>query len=221
MIVDRKWFKLWKDWKIDLTYRKCGYFDPHPEIHISMFGLHAVFVMPWTNDKWGDECDPPTYGVQVHDNTFWLMLGGKGNMNGGSKWWTWDIPFFTKIHVKHLVETKDGKMINSDLLGQKNPYISYYDDERVNKHYTKYIDSYDGSEIDCVYWKESREWRPKWLTWTSWFADKREYIEVDFKQEVGRRKGSWKGGVMGCSYDLLPGETPEECIRRMEKEKDF
>ena len=47
------------------------------------------------------------------------------------------------------------------------------------------------------------------------------YIEIEFDGEVGKDKGSWKGGCIGCSYNLLPGETPEECIKRMEKERSF
>ena len=40
-------------------------------------------------------------------------------------------------------------------------------------------------------------------------------------KEVGKKKGSWKGGCIGCSYDSKPGETPEECLKRMEKERKF
>ena len=44
---------------------------------------------------------------------------------------------------------------------------------------------------------------------------------IDETEEVGKKKGSWKGGCIGCSYDLKPGETPEECLKRMEKEREF
>ena len=44
------------------------------------------------------------------------------------------------------------------------------------------------------------------------------YIAIEFDDEVGKDKRSWKGGCLSCSYNLLPNETPEECIRRMEKE---
>ena len=47
------------------------------------------------------------------------------------------------------------------------------------------------------------------------------YIAIEFDDEVGKDKRSWKGGCLSCSYDLLPNETPEECIRRMEKERSF
>jgi hypothetical protein len=44
---------------------------------------------------------------------------------------------------------------------------------------------------------------------------------VVFSAEVGERSGSWKGGCIGCGYDLLPDELPEECLRRMERDRKF
>ena len=54
-----------------------------------------------------------------------------------------------------------------------------------------------------------------------WFKIVKRYIEIEFDGEVGKGKGSWKGGCIGCSYELLPNETSEECIRRMENERSF
>lgn len=68
---------------------------------------------------------------------------------------------------------------------------------------------------------ERREWRQRWLFWCPWFAKVRKSIDVDFDDEVGERTGSWKGGVLGCGYDLKPNETPEECLRRMQDERRF
>jgi hypothetical protein len=45
--------------------------------------------------------------------------------------------------------------------------------------------------------------------------------EDDRVDEVGEEAGSWKGGVLGCGYTLLPNETPLQCLRRMEKERKF
>lgn len=46
-------------------------------------------------------------------------------------------------------------------------------------------------------------------------------IDVQFSDEVGERSGSWKGGCLGCGYDMLPGEEPLDTLRRMEKEREF
>lgn len=57
--------------------------------------------------------------------------------------------------------------------------------------------------------------------WTKLFALTRKTIDINFSREVGKRKGSWKCGTIGCSYTLLKGETPLECIKRMEQERTF
>ena len=224
MIVDKPLFKLWRSWTFNITYDVCDYFSPYPEINISIFGFHFCFVLPFRNN-WTDECDPPRYGIAVHSDTFWIYLGGKGNMGGGTKWWTWSIPFFTKIHVRHDVECNvDGeiKMIPyKNLESHGKDYIPLKENKLVNVHTYNYTDAYDGEIIPCKYWVEEREWRPKWLTWIGLFKDVKKYIEIEFDKEVGKKKGSWKGGCIGCSYDLKPGETPEECLKRMEKERKF
>lgn len=69
--------------------------------------------------------------------------------------------------------------------------------------------------IRCV---ERMIWGWKWFPWKRFV---RTSIDVKFNNEVGEKSGSWKGGCIGCSYDMLPNETPEQCLRRMEKEREF
>lgn len=64
------------------------------------------------------------------------------------------------------------------------------------------------------------------LTWRAlkpfgWPRRVRESIDVKFDDEVGERSGSWKGGCIGCGYDLRAGETMLDCLRRMERERKF
>lgn len=68
---------------------------------------------------------------------------------------------------------------------------------------------------------EEREWRPKWLMWTSLFAHTSRTIGIRFNDEVGERTGSWKGGTTGCSYEMKDGELPLQALRRMESERKF
>ena len=68
---------------------------------------------------------------------------------------------------------------------------------------------------------EQREWRRRRLMWTTLFNQVRTSISVEFDDEVGERTGSWKGGTLGCGWDLKPNESPLECLRRMEKERKF
>lgn len=46
-------------------------------------------------------------------------------------------------------------------------------------------------------------------------------IGVTFADEVGERAGSWKGGCIGCSYDMKPGEIARTTLNRMQNERRF
>jgi hypothetical protein len=61
-------------------------------------------------------------------------------------------------------------------------------------------------------------WPFRWLRWP---RKVRTAIRVNFNREIGEQAGSWKGGCTGCGYDLMAGETPEQCLRRMERERVF
>ena len=64
------------------------------------------------------------------------------------------------------------------------------------------------------------EWRARW--WP--VIHKRKVstsINVTFDEEVGEGTGSWKGGCVGCGYEMNEAETPKECLRRMERERKF
>jgi len=225
------WYVGWHDWKFDISYEECGYDSANAELNISILGWHSVFELPWESKRFphGD-CDAPKWGIAIHNATFWLYKGGDGNWGGGSKWWTWDIPFWTKIHVRHDVmcnlgdeDDKDLRLVPADSLERHKDgkYIPLEENELIYKYHYDYTDKYDGEVIPCTFWVEEREWRPKWLTWTGRWKDVNRYIEIKFDKEVGRRKGSWKGGCVGCSYNLEEDETPMECIKRMEREREF
>jgi hypothetical protein len=65
---------------------------------------------------------------------------------------------------------------------------------------------------------ERRTWRLRRLRF---IRKSRTSIDVSFSEEMGEGRGSWKGGTLGCGYDLKPNETPRECLKRMERERRF
>lgn len=219
----REWYVGWHDWKFEISYEECGYEDGNGELHISLLGWHSVFKTPWRSKRFPNgDCDAPTWGIMIHDNALWLHYGGNGNLNGGGRYKAWDLPFFSLERVRHQVECGDDKFVDYNKLQKLNDkYIPLKDNESVHKYHYDYVDNYDGSIVPCTYWVEEREWRRKWLKWCNPLKIVKRYIEIVFDGEVGKDKGEWKGGCIGCSYNLLSGETPEECIKRMEKERSF
>ncbi|MEM6668533.1 MAG: hypothetical protein AAF661_04885 [Pseudomonadota bacterium] len=65
---------------------------------------------------------------------------------------------------------------------------------------------------------ERMTWRRRWLPW---LKKSRTSINVNFDGEVGERVHDWKGGTTGCAYDMRPGETAEDSLRRMERDRTF
>lgn len=214
-----KWMSLYFANRFDISYEVCGYFDNRPRINIALGFFSLSIILPFIN-KWTDECDPPKYGIAIHNNSFWIYRGGKGNMNGGNKWWTWYLPFFTHEWVRTSVLLKDGSWEHETPTKRESFFEDHWKEKQQSWEYD-YTDKYDGEIIPTKIYVEEREWRRKWLHWIKAFGFVRRTIDVHFSKECGKRKGSWKGGTLGCGYDLLPDEHPLDCLKRMEKEREF
>lgn len=86
------------------------------------------------------------------------------------------------------------------------------------KHHYLYVTCHGINQSCMAYIRvEEREWIHKPTGHRKIVKD----IGVDFQQELGTEAGSWKGGVVGCSYEMFPDETPVQTLRRMEKERTF
>lgn len=126
--------------------------------------------------------------------------------------WTWD-------HCKTEVLREDGTW---------GPFIGSWektskpDGRRIEEAtYTYVLKSGEVQFRLAKFYTERRTWRWKCLKHLPSPKLVRTSIDIEFDGEVGERTGSWKGGTVGCGYDLLPGETPLQCLRRMEKERVF
>ena len=208
--------------RFNISFEICGYFDNRPRINISLFFFSLTLIFPFENN-WTDECDPPTWGVAYHDETLWFYLGGKGNMNGGNKLLAFYSPFSLDwVRTSYL--KKDNTWENEYKGNRKD----YYDKEKWKDvlfeetyPYVYTLKNGQVQEREATIRVDEREWRMRWFKWLSFTKKVIKTIDVEFNDEVGERSGSWKGGTIGCSYEMLPNETPYECLKRMEKERKF
>lgn len=80
------------------------------------------------------------------------------------------------------------------------------------------FEDYDGERIVATCKIEERQWKRgvRWFKWLSllWPDKVRRSLDLRFSSEVGRRKGSWKGGTIGHGIDMLPSELHEAAFRR-------
>ena len=213
----------------EVTFDECGYSSGNRRICLGFAKRCAIIKLPWISKKLPDgDCDPPTWGVQFHDDIFRICYGGYGDGNGGSRSKSWFVPFISLNIYRHDIEIKDDdgtiKMVPEKSLESidENGYKVYsWDNPKIHKQTANFVDKYDNTTVKATYYVEEREWRRKWLTWTKLGNVVSKVIDVSFSDEVGARKGSYKGGTMGCSYEMKPGETALECLMRMENEREF
>lgn len=210
--IDFKWGYFAPRWGFSLLLHRGGYFDQRYAIHFH-FIWGAIHIYLPLKTRIPESCNTPKYGIEIHNSTFWIHLGGKMNDSEqcDSKWITCYLPFFSWVHDWHRLQLPDGTWI---------PY-SYDDRDRAysEKHGFRYVlNSGKVQHREAKCFVEERQWHRKWFPFLK--MNKR-VIDVSFSDEVGERTGSWKGGTVGCSYDLLPSETIVECLRRMEKERKF
>lgn len=80
------------------------------------------------------------------------------------------------------------------------------------------FNDHDGERITATTKMEEREQRlgEGRFKWLSVFVKPKLYrsLDIHFSAEVGARKGSWKGGTIGHSVAMLPGELHEAAFRR-------
>lgn len=77
---------------------------------------------------------------------------------------------------------------------------------------------FDGEELTAKTRIEEREWKfgEGKFRWLSLFKANKviRSLEIEFSGETGKRKGSWKGGTVGHSIEMLPSEAHEQAFNR-------
>lgn len=215
------WIVFYWGWHFDISFEMCGYFDNRPRINLDLIFFSLTFVLPFRNN-WTDECDPPKWGIGYHNQTVWIYKGGKGNMNGGGKWWTFHVPW-QYDWVRTSMLKKDGTWEHEIGGNRKDFYKKEWKDIlwMETYPYTYILKSGTIQNRLATVKVSEMEHRQIWLKWTSLGNRIRKSIDIDFSDEVGERTGSWKGGTLGCGYNMKHGELPEQTLRRMEKERTF
>lgn len=247
---DPKWVSFYPKFNSSFYVEKAGYFDERPQVHTSVTQLIALaclplafisawflLLAPFVFFGWGalyinlpiktgiQDCESAAWGFNYHDNTIWIYIGGGGNLDGGKKYKTfhmlWEMDWIrTSTWLKDNTWFHETKGNLTKWQGDGYGTHDWLNKEKWQETYP-YIDSYDNTTVNATISVEEREWRPRGARWTSLFAKIRKEISVEFDNEVGKGKGSYKGGTLGCGYEMRPNETPLECLKRMEKERRF
>lgn len=194
---------------------------PLPQIIRPFREWHDTSKYEWSGPNGGYwEAHRREYGFYLHENHFYCKLGPQTNDSVTTKKWSCFLPWGEWRFIRFSLYGLTGEHFwtqSGDGRGAGKWDEQYAQEKLVPKHVFRFLD-YDGEEIEASTHIEEREWKrgEKWCKWLSMFyAPKvRRSLDIAFSKEVGERKGSWKGGIMGHSIDMLPGELHEGAFRR-------
>lgn len=164
-------------------------------VHLCFGFISINFSFPWrTLAPDHGQCSGPRYGFYFFDRQFvWCWGQDTGRSRDPKKRWHFDMPWMWRHRTR------------IPLAGPESYPYTYVRRGGEVQHRTATVTS------------EAHVMTRPWLPWKR----RTESIWVSFDGEVGEGAGSWKGGTTGCGYDMLPGETPLACLRRMERERKF
>lgn len=155
--------------------------------------LSVAFSFPWRKTVPDDgQCSGPTYGFYFFDDSLVLQYGKTHGTRGDPQ---------KHIRMPWAWTHREHKILS----------------EKETHPYCYRLRSGEVQARTATINVESRLWTRYWLPWRLY----KRTIDITFDGEVGERTGSWKGGTTGCGYEMLTGETPLQCLRRMESERKF
>lgn len=217
-------------WHWGLALALC-HFEDHWALHINLL-YPNLYLRLWDSSQEPDE-GMESFGFSWHWGRDWGN-GDSIHLNWGKHCKILHMPWGWEWQRRSLL-AKDGISWIHELKGycrRDLPPIGYPRDDgcfllsylphwEVTLPYRYVLRSGKIQERQATISVQEMEWRMRALQWLPWPRMIRRSIEVTFNDEVGERSGSWKGGTIGCGYNLKPDETPQECLLRMQEERKF
>ena len=222
----------WKAWRFVLS--SGGTKEHYNHVTIYIFGWVARLKLPplikqykkwinlsgksWANSPGYLEVFPNEYGFSLSDGFLQIFYGPQTHSSETTKDWCCQLPWTDWTHRRKSYYDTDGKLLKSF---HESGFQGYYEQKQFEKSMPKSsfeIQDHDGELIKCNTFIIEQEWTKgaKRFQWLRFFTKPKivRCLDIEFEKEVGVDKGSWKGGLMGTSIQLNPGELHEEALKR-------
>lgn len=173
--------------------------------------------------NWYEKRHPREYGFSLSDGFLQVFLGAQTHDSTTTQSWCAHLPWTQWRHIRTSHFNPDGSHFWTEWTWKRE--LELRDEftvrailEKACPSCTFEFDDFDGRRISATCRIKEREWRigVGWFKWLSLFRAPRivRSLELEFSEEVGPEKGSWKGGTLGHGIEMLPGENPEDAFRR-------
>lgn len=172
------------------------------------------------NWYWDEE--PREYGFSLCDGFLQFFYGIQPGDSSRDQSWSTHLPWTQWRFVRRSLYDTLGEHFWTEPTGRQVPSGAHWDEQQRQRDAVPKavfeITDFDGKRIKATTHIEEREWRfgTGWFKWLSLFRRPkvRRSLDIEFSEEVGPEKGSWKGGLIGTGIDMLPGDLHEDAFRR-------
>ena len=167
------------------------------------------------------------YGFTVTDGAVHYYYGEQTHSSDTDKTSIWSFPWREHQCIRHSLYDLDGDhfaTLPEWGFAHKNGRDVRNAIEAVCPVAKFEFADFDDEKIVATCKIEEREWqRGKGIFRLLYLGRNkvRRSLDIEFSSEVGNRKGSWKGGTIGCGIDMLEGELHDSAFRRYCEENDL
>lgn len=197
-------------------YRGC-------RLRISLFVHTIIIALPAIIKPWGERWDSHAreYGFTFVEGALHVHYGPQTHDSTTTKGKVFFYPWQDHRIVRHTICDLQGRpwanlpewggLENENGWDVRNVLMDACPVARFE------FDDFDGERITATCRIEEREYRRgKGMFRLLYLGRNKTYRSLDlaFSSEVGRRKGSWKGGTVGHSIVMRPGENHEAAFYR-------
>ena len=146
------------------------------------------------------------------------------SLDGSEKVKCFELPWLAWTWVRKTVWDCEGNLLYVEKSGESFPKLGYNKlrnfrklEETCKKKQFQVLD-YDGAPLTASVYVAEMEWHRgrKLFAWMKYFTKPLvcKYLEIEWSDERGPRKGDWKGGIVAESWDMLPNESIEDAFKR-------
>lgn len=164
------------------------------------------------------------YGFYLFDNHFNINYGRSTCDSSTEQRWSCFLPWKEYKYLGIKLFNIDGSL-PLDVPTRKEDWKEI---EKARSEISKaafLLRDYDGEEVIAICHIEERRWDlgVGICSWLKYITPRRyrKVLAYEFSDDVGKRKNTWKGGIMASSIDLKDNESPESAIRRMCAEENM
>jgi hypothetical protein len=224
-----RWLDVAPAWGIGLSVANFG--DEHGwNIHVTALAVSIYLRLPLPKrepkgemlDKWGFDWK---WGREWGWGDLFLDWGSRSkivHMPWHPTWVRTSLLLADGTWIHETRMRREGFPNYPVVKGERRPFWTWHDVKRQfawseTYPYRYVLRSGEVQDRQATVRVEEREWRPWCLLWLPLAGWRQRVIDISFDKEVGERSGSWKGGVMGCGFELRPQEMPREALARMER----